>query len=96
MLRTLTAPAPADWTMATHHFLVADLRHCTLCGARPEVVDQVLARQGAVGIATVICLACRGADPDREQLRAHLQARYDPARFGTNTHGGAHGPNDRQ
>jgi hypothetical protein len=91
MLRALVQPALADWTVATHYYLVGDLGHCTLCGAHPDVVEQVLARHEGLGIATVVCLPCRAADPGRERIRALLTARYDPARFGQDANGGRHG-----
>jgi hypothetical protein len=94
MLRALVAPPPADWTVATHHLLAGDLRHCTLCGARPEVLDQILVRHQALGIAVVCCLPCRSADPERERMRAVLAARYNPQRFSNNQHGGKRGPHD--
>jgi hypothetical protein len=86
------APQPCvDYTVAVHHFLVADLHHCTLCGGRPQVLDQVLARRDAMGIAVVYCLPCRAADTDRERLRAKLAARYDAAGCGPNDVGVPHG-----
>jgi len=89
--RQASQPAPADWTVATHHFLVADVRHCTVCGARPEVLDQVLARCGRVGIAVLSCLPCRSADPQRERMREKLEARYAAGRLAPNNNGGADG-----
>jgi hypothetical protein len=82
--------------MAVHHCIRADLHHCTCCGARPEVLDQVLARCGPVGIAVVSCLPCRNADPDRAYMRAVLEARYDAGRFGNNTKGDVDAPTDRR
>ena len=77
-----TAPhAGVDHTVTLHHFIVADLHYCTLCGGHPQVLDQVLARRDQHGIAVVLCLPCRAADPDRDQVRHKLEARYDPARF---------------
>jgi hypothetical protein len=76
-------------TVALDHYILADLVHCSLCGAHPEVLEQVLARHGDVGIATVLCLPCRSADPDRERLRAVLEARYAAGRFGNHDNGGA-------
>ena len=82
--------------MAVHHCIRADLHHCTCGGARPEVLDQVLARCGPVGIAVVSCLPCRNADPDRAYMRAVLEARYDAGRFGNNTKGDVDAPTDRR
>jgi hypothetical protein len=75
------APPRVDWTVTTHHFLVADLTYCTLCGAHPEVLDLVLARAGAFGIAVVYCLPCRSADPDRDHMRVALERRYGADRY---------------
>ena len=91
MLRALVQPPPADWTVSTDHFLRGDLAFCTLCGAQPAVVEQVLARHGDLGIATVVCLPCRAADLDREKIRALLTQRYDPQRFGQDDNGGHRG-----
>jgi hypothetical protein len=82
VLRALAQPVLVDDTIAVHHYIVADLHFCTLCGAHPQVLDQVLAHRDAVGLATVLCLACRSGDPHRERLRTKLEARYDAERFG--------------
>jgi hypothetical protein len=81
VLCALAQPVLVDDTIAGHHYIVADLLYCTLCGGRPQVLDQVLAHQNEVGLATVLCLPCRATDPNRKRLRAKLEARYDPARF---------------
>jgi hypothetical protein len=87
LVRQVSQPAPADWTVVVDHFLLANLTSCTLCGGRPDVLDQVLARCGRVGLAVVYCLACRNADPQRERLRAKLDARYATGRFAPGAHG---------
>ena len=74
-----------------HHCILADLHHCTCGGARPEVLDQVLARCGRVGIAVPSCLPCRSADPQRERMREKLEARYAAGRLAPNNNGGADG-----
>jgi hypothetical protein len=80
LLRGVDPHAGVDYTIAVHHFLVADLRHCTLCGGRPDVLDQVLGRRDQHGIAVVLCLPCRRSDPDREMVRQKLEVQYDAAR----------------
>jgi hypothetical protein len=84
MLRALVQPPLVDYTVAVDDCLLQRWHHCSLCGARPDVLDQVLARHDRLGTLVLLCLPCRSADPDRARLRAMLDARYDPQRFGTN------------
>jgi len=81
---SLLRPAPepwADYTIAMHHYILADLLYCTLCGCRPYALDQVMARKDRFGIATVLCLTCRRLDADRARMTALLEARYRPDRY---------------
>jgi hypothetical protein len=76
MLRALVEPEPADYTVAVDDCLLQRWQHCSLCGRRPAVLDQVLARHDRLGIAVLYCLRCLATDPHRDAMRALLESRY--------------------
>jgi hypothetical protein len=65
-----------DDTVAVDDFLLARLTHCTRCGKRATVLDQVRIRLGPLTLGCVQCLPCRNADPDARALHRALVARY--------------------
>jgi hypothetical protein len=69
-----------DDLVAVDDFLCARLTHCTRCGTRPQVLDQVRMRIGPLTLGCVQCLACRNRDPETRDLHAFLVERYRDAK----------------
>jgi hypothetical protein len=66
-----------DATVATDDYVCERWQHCTMCGGRPAVIDQVQVQLDRLVLAAVWCRPCRNrAGGSLEPLIAHLATRY--------------------